>query len=338
MNTRPVLAEQQTHAPWLTSADAAKLETELASTLRIDPEHSRPDESRPTRQHLFNRTLPNIGNTCFSSSELQVVALIPSFVAEIANESLSPDHAECSYCLALLKLFIPAIASPSSEPSRILEMSSVRNGDWQMSRADWKDFVLRLTTKYDAKYALGAFADPGDLLDYFLSIIPGAGRMCAIAFKWTTTFPCACRGGQKGETTGSEQGITISADSDAPLIQHVLKVFSPEHVCGYRCDQCQAQSSAECPAIRRRFLLSLPRFLRINITAPLASDALPMDFHQHGPLHEYEILNLSRLAPQPRQAQNHYTSCGQRSCIVNGITGSTCMAKPRFSSAMRPAE
>ena len=108
---------------------------------------------------------------------MQVVASIPSFVAEIAKEPLSPDHAECSYCLAFLKLFVPAIAFPSSEPSRILEMSSVRNGDWQMSRADWKDFVLRLTTKYDAKYALGAFADPGDLLDYFLSIM-GRTNVC----------------------------------------------------------------------------------------------------------------------------------------------------------------
>ena len=64
LNTRPVLAKQQTHAPWLTSADAANPEAVLASTLRIDPEHSRPDESRPTRRHLFNRTLPNIGKTC----------------------------------------------------------------------------------------------------------------------------------------------------------------------------------------------------------------------------------------------------------------------------------
>ena len=87
-------------------------------------------------------TLPNIGNTCFFNSVLQVIASIPSFVAEIAREPLSPDHSECSYCLAFLKLFVPAIASPSSEPSKILEMSSVRNGDWQMSRADWKDFVL----------------------------------------------------------------------------------------------------------------------------------------------------------------------------------------------------
>jgi hypothetical protein len=81
-----------------------KPEKVLASTMRIDPEHSRPDESRPTGQHLFNRTLPNIRNTCFFSSELQVVASIPSFVAEIAKESLSPDHAECSCCLAFLKL------------------------------------------------------------------------------------------------------------------------------------------------------------------------------------------------------------------------------------------
>ena len=96
----------------------------------------------------------------------------------------------------------------------------------------------------------------------------------------------------------------VSADSDAPLSHHILKVFSPECVCGYRCDRCQVQSSAECPATRRGFLLSLPRFLRVNVTAPLASGALPMDFHQHGPLKEYDRLNLSQVAPQ--QAQSYY--------------------------------
>jgi hypothetical protein len=57
-----------------------------------------------------------------------------------------------------------------------------------MNQVDWRDFVLRLTRKYDAAYNIGAFADPGDLLDYFLSIVPGAGRMCKIDFKWTTAF------------------------------------------------------------------------------------------------------------------------------------------------------
>jgi len=167
------------------------------------------DEEGSTRRRLFSRTLPNIGHTCFFNSVLQVIASIPSFVAEIEKASLPPDHADCSYCLAFLKLFIPAIASPSSEPNMVLEMSSIRSGGWQMSRADWKDFIRRLTTKYDTKYVLGAFADPGDLLDYFLSIVPAAGRMCAINFRTTTIFPCACQMGRKGENLVSEQEITI---------------------------------------------------------------------------------------------------------------------------------
>ena len=176
-----------------------------------------------------------------------------------------------------------------------------------MSRADWKDFIRRLTTKYDTKYVLGAFADPGDLHDYFHSIVPAAGRMCAKNFRTTTTFPCACRMGRKGENLVSEQEITISADSDAPLLHHICNALSQESVCGYRCDQCQAQSSLECPATRQRFLLSLPHFLRVNVTAPLTSAALPLDFHQHGPLREYEKLDLSQLAQHPQQALCHYT-------------------------------
>jgi hypothetical protein len=54
-----------------------------------------------------------------------------------------------------------------------------------MTQVDGKDFVsrLRFTTKFDAKYTSGAFADPGDLLDNFLSIAPGAGQICDIEFK-----------------------------------------------------------------------------------------------------------------------------------------------------------
>ncbi len=102
-----------------------------------------------------------------------------------------------------------------------------------MSRADWTDFVHRLTTKYDAKYVIGALADPGDLLDYFLSIVPrrSAGRMCAMDFKWTTTFPCACRMGRTAEFTDlCEQAITISPDCDAPL--HIISSRSlAQRVC-----------------------------------------------------------------------------------------------------------
>ncbi len=255
---------------------------------------------------LFTHTLPNVGNTCFFNSVLQVIASLSSFVAEIEKAPLPPNFDDSSYCLAFLKLFIPAIAAPSSEPSIQLDMSSVTSGDWRMCHADWIDFVLRLTTKYDSKYALGAFADPGDLLDYFLSIVPGAERMCSIDFKWITTLRCKCQEQQR-EQTVRECGITLSVDSDATLIHHILRAFSPDDVCDYRCDQCQAQSSSDRPATRQRLLLSLPRFLRINVTASLTSEALPVDFHRHGPLREYETLDLSQLTPQPLCKQAHYT-------------------------------
>jgi hypothetical protein len=111
-------------------------------------------------------------------------------------------------------LFIPAIAVPSSEQNKLLDVSSVLQNDWIMTLEDWKDFVLWVTTRFDAKYAIGAFADPGDLLDYFLSIVPGAGQMCAIDFAWTTSFNCGCRQKCKWEQLMSEQAITITLNSD----------------------------------------------------------------------------------------------------------------------------
>ncbi len=41
----------------------------------------------PARQQSFTRTLRNIGKTCFFNSVLQVLALIPQFVTEIAAQS-----------------------------------------------------------------------------------------------------------------------------------------------------------------------------------------------------------------------------------------------------------
>ena len=38
------------------------------------------------------------------------------------------------------------------------------------AKDDWKDFVYRLAVRYDPTYNPGAFADPGDLLDYFMTI------------------------------------------------------------------------------------------------------------------------------------------------------------------------
>jgi hypothetical protein len=119
-----------------------------------------------------------------------------------------------------LKHVIPAIASPSSEPSTLLDISLVRSEGWQMQPADWADFVCRLTTTYDDKYVLGNFADPGDLLNYFLSIVPGAERMCEMQIKTTTSFSCYCRGGRAKEKTVPEHGITIWVDSDEPLLHH----------------------------------------------------------------------------------------------------------------------
>jgi hypothetical protein len=96
---------------------------------------------------FFPSTLPNIGNTCFFNSALQVIAAIPAFVKELKRTFLPPDHANSSYSLMFLKHVIPVIASPSSEPSStIFDISSVRSEDWQMKPAEWADFVCRLTT------------------------------------------------------------------------------------------------------------------------------------------------------------------------------------------------
>ena len=46
-----------------------------------------------------------------------------------------------------------------------------------MGYADWTDFVLRLTRQHDPQYTLGAFADPGDLLDHISSLIPEIGQL-----------------------------------------------------------------------------------------------------------------------------------------------------------------
>ncbi len=83
------------------------------------------------------------------------------------------------------------------------------------------------------------------------------------------------------------------------LIDHIYKIFQPEQVSDYRCNCCGRHSSTEHPAVRQRFLRSLPRFLKISITAPLTSEALPPDYHRHGPLRDYEMLDLSQLIPQP---------------------------------------
>ena len=225
-------------------------------------------------RRIFTHTLLNFGNTCFFNSLLQLIASIPLFVDRIEREPLPPDHADSSYCLAFLKIFIPAIASLTSDSSSVLKISGVRDGDWSMNDEDWRDFVYRLAVRYDDRYVLGAFADPGDLLNYFLTIVPGVGCLCELNSKITTSFLCAGSTQRVMDKTVAEFGVTTCVDSGAPLSHHsdhILKLFQPERVVGYRCDRCRAQPMRECTVIRRRHLLSFPRFLRVNITAPLTA-------------------------------------------------------------------
>ena len=130
--------------------------------------------------------------------------------------------------------------------------------------------------------------------------------MCEMKSKTITTHSCKCQHQHTGENTVCEQGVTISVDSDDPLSLHIIKLFSPDSVSDYRCDQCQALTTLDSPAITQRFLLSLPRFLRVNITSPLTAQRLPEDSHKQGPLREFERLNLSQLTPQLQPTQGLY--------------------------------
>ncbi len=101
-------------------------------------------------------------------------------------------------------------------------------------------------------------------------------------------------------------GLTISVDSDDTLSHHIIKLFSPDSVRDYRCDQCRAPPTGDSPATIQRLFLWLPRFLRVNVTSPPTSQRLPKDFHKHWPLREFERLDLSQLAPQRQPMQGHY--------------------------------
>ena len=254
----------------------------------------------------FHCTLVNYGNTCFFNSLLQLIASIPSFIAQILDAALPPDHNSGAYCLAFLKLFIPAITSLSSDPSRVLEIPLVSNGDWCMSEDDWKDFVCRLAVRYDPNYITGALADPGDLLDYFMLIVPGVACTCETKSETATTHSCQCLHKHEGVDTVCEYGFTISVNGDDPLSHHITKLFNLESLSNYRCDNCCALPTADSPAILQRPLLSLPRFLRVSITSLLTSQRMQEDLHKHGPLQEFEQLNLSQLALQYQSVQGHY--------------------------------
>ena len=114
-----------------------------------------------------------------------------------------------------------------------------------MSEEDLYDFVHRLAVRHDASYIPGAFADPSDLLDYFMSIVPGEARMCALESKTTTAITCRCLHQRTGESVVCDHGIVTSVDSQDPLSHHVIKLFSLESVCGFRCDQCNTVNSGE---------------------------------------------------------------------------------------------
>ena len=129
--------------------------------------------------------------------------------------------------------------------------------------------------------------------------------MSTVGSSWTTTPPCGCSMVRK-EILTEECGLTITLSSNEPLIRHINQIFQPEQVSDYRCDCCGRRSSSEHPAVRQRFLRSLPRFLKISITAPLTSAAQPPDYHRHGSLCDYEMLDLSPLASQPQRRASQY--------------------------------
>jgi hypothetical protein len=125
--------------------------------------------------------------------------------------------------------------------------------------------------------------------------------------EWTTTSPCACRAClRQKEALKEESGLTITVTNNEPHIHHIHKIFQPE-VSNYRCDYCRRRSSTEHPAICQRSLHSFSRFLKVKITAPLTSAAPPPDYHQHGPLRDYEILDRFQLTPQPQRRPWRYT-------------------------------
>ncbi len=106
-----------------------------------------------------------------------------------------------------------------------------------MNDTDWSDFVDR-RTKYDPDFSPGRFADPGDLINYILSLTPEAASLCVLQFQETLTFCCHCPGGCYTEKIVSEMGLTIHNSSDEPLAQQILNTFHPEPVSDSCCVNC----------------------------------------------------------------------------------------------------
>jgi len=105
----------------------------------------------------------------------------------------------------------------------------------------------------------------------------------------------------------TDTDIQITLQSNASLQQHVTNYFAPESVNGYQCEFCSLISSDCSPADKRRVLLSLPSLFLITITAKPGPDGRPLDEHEHGPLHGFEMIELP--APQYPLEQRRYTLC-----------------------------
>ena len=97
-----------------------------------------------------------------------------------------------------------------------------------MSEEDLHDFDHKLAVRRDANYVPGAFADPGDLLNYFMSIFPGVARMCTLESKTSTTFTCRCLHQRVGERIVCDLRLVTSVDSQNPLSHHIIKLLSPD--------------------------------------------------------------------------------------------------------------
>jgi hypothetical protein len=147
----PALGNLKTHERYQVCEQRGNVPAHVITKTREDDQ---PPKQSPVNNKPFRPTLTNYGNTCFFNSILQLIASIPSFVANLLEALLSPNHDSSSYCLAFLKLFIPAIASPSSDPSNVLEIPLVGEGVWHMAKDDWKDFVYRLAVRYDPNYRI----------------------------------------------------------------------------------------------------------------------------------------------------------------------------------------